>query len=216
MVTRVPSTLIREEEIDLASVPWSLETGRNLLTQARRISIFPLQLHEPRWQRNNLNARDRDSGIKKYGFGSCGRAGILRDDWCVPVLSVPPRLDEQLPLVDTPTWTMSTTWQISSAQRTCRTSDPNSHARRFGRQRPRLIWRILRRLTYLRGSPANQRCLVRSLRRRPGALAVSASEGTNILRTLPLILGTLQENEPAILAVLDRVEDVTIPSRAAS
>ena len=101
MVTRVPSTLIREEEIDLASVPWSLETGLNLLTQARRFSIFPLQLHEPRWQRSYHNARDRDSGIKKYGFGSCGRAGILRGYWCVHVLSVRPRLYEQLRLVDT-------------------------------------------------------------------------------------------------------------------
>ncbi len=50
----------------------------------------------------------------------------------------------------------------------------------------------------------------------PALLAVSASEGINILRNTPSILSTLQENVRAIRAVLDRVEVVTIPSHAAS
>ena len=60
MDTRALSTLIREEKIELASVPYALETGRKLTTRERRFSIIPLQLHEPRWQRNSQNARDRD------------------------------------------------------------------------------------------------------------------------------------------------------------
>ena len=50
----------------------------------------------------------------------------------------------------------------------------------------------------------------------PALLAVSASEGTNILRNMPSILSTLQENVRAIRAVLDRVDAITIPSHAAS
>lgn len=50
----------------------------------------------------------------------------------------------------------------------------------------------------------------------PALLAVSASEGINILRNTPSILSTLQENVRAIRAVLDRVETITIPSHAAS
>ncbi|KAN0139450.1 Pyridoxal phosphate-dependent transferase [Lactarius tabidus] len=50
----------------------------------------------------------------------------------------------------------------------------------------------------------------------PALLAVSASEGINILRNTPSILSTLQENVRAIRAVLDRVEAITIPSHAAS
>jgi serine palmitoyltransferase len=50
----------------------------------------------------------------------------------------------------------------------------------------------------------------------PALLAVSASEGINILRNTPSILSTLQENVRAIRAVLDRVEALTIPSHAAS
>ncbi|KAI9452056.1 serine palmitoyltransferase [Lactarius psammicola] len=50
----------------------------------------------------------------------------------------------------------------------------------------------------------------------PALLAVSASEGINILRNTPSILSTLQENVRAIRAVLDRVEVITIPSHAAS
>ncbi|KAH9029593.1 pyridoxal phosphate-dependent transferase [Lactarius pseudohatsudake] len=46
----------------------------------------------------------------------------------------------------------------------------------------------------------------------PALLAVSASEGINILRNTPSILSTLQENVRAIRAVLDRVEAITIPS----
>ena len=50
----------------------------------------------------------------------------------------------------------------------------------------------------------------------PALLAVSASEGINILRNTPSILTTLQENLRAIRAVLDRVEAITIPSHASS
>jgi len=50
----------------------------------------------------------------------------------------------------------------------------------------------------------------------PALLAVSASEGINILRNTPSILSTLQENVRAIRAVLDRVEAIMIPSHAAS
>ncbi|KAH8977845.1 serine palmitoyltransferase [Lactarius hatsudake] len=50
----------------------------------------------------------------------------------------------------------------------------------------------------------------------PALLAVSASEGINILRNTPSILSTLQENVRAIRAVLDRVEAITIPSHPAS
>ena len=50
----------------------------------------------------------------------------------------------------------------------------------------------------------------------PALLAVSASEGINILRNTPSILSTLQENVRAIRAVLDRIDTVTIPSHAAS
>jgi len=50
----------------------------------------------------------------------------------------------------------------------------------------------------------------------PALLAVSASEGINILRNTPSILSTLQENVRAIRRVLDRVETLTIPSHAAS
>ncbi|KAI9438092.1 hypothetical protein H4582DRAFT_1952659, partial [Lactarius indigo] len=50
----------------------------------------------------------------------------------------------------------------------------------------------------------------------PSLLAVSASEGINILRNTPSILSTLQENVRAMRAVLDRVDGITIPSHAAS
>ena len=50
----------------------------------------------------------------------------------------------------------------------------------------------------------------------PALLAVSASEGINILRNTPSILSTLQENVRAIRGVLDRVDAITIPSHAAS
>ena len=50
----------------------------------------------------------------------------------------------------------------------------------------------------------------------PALLAVSASEGINILRNTPSILSTLQENVRVIRAALDRIESVTIPSHAAS
>ncbi|KAH9016170.1 hypothetical protein EDB84DRAFT_1632326, partial [Lactarius hengduanensis] len=50
----------------------------------------------------------------------------------------------------------------------------------------------------------------------PALLAVSASEGINILRNTPSILSTLQENVRAIRAVLDPVKAITIPSHPAS
>ena len=50
----------------------------------------------------------------------------------------------------------------------------------------------------------------------PALLAVSASEGINILRNTPSILSTLQENVRAIRAILDRVEAITISLHAAS
>jgi serine palmitoyltransferase len=50
----------------------------------------------------------------------------------------------------------------------------------------------------------------------PALLAVSASEGINILRNTPSILSTLQENIRAIRTVLERVDCITIPSHAAS
>ncbi|KAG6902291.1 hypothetical protein C0995_001901 [Termitomyces sp. Mi166 len=50
----------------------------------------------------------------------------------------------------------------------------------------------------------------------PALLAVSASEGINILRSSPSILSTLQENVRAARAILDRVDCITIPSHPAS
>ncbi len=50
----------------------------------------------------------------------------------------------------------------------------------------------------------------------PAGLALSASEGINILRNTPSILSKLQKNVRMIRAVLDRVEAVTIPSHSAS
>lgn len=50
----------------------------------------------------------------------------------------------------------------------------------------------------------------------PALLAVSASEGINILRNTPSILSTLQENIRAIRNILERVDCITMPSHAAS
>lgn len=50
----------------------------------------------------------------------------------------------------------------------------------------------------------------------PAALAVSASEAMNILRSTPSILATLQENTRAARAILDRIDCITIPSHPAS
>lgn len=50
----------------------------------------------------------------------------------------------------------------------------------------------------------------------PAALAVSASEGINILRDAPSIMTTLQENVRAVHAVLDKVDCIIIPSHPAS
>lgn len=50
----------------------------------------------------------------------------------------------------------------------------------------------------------------------PALLAVSASEGINILRSTPSILTGLQENVQAAHAILDRVDCITIPSHPAS
>jgi serine palmitoyltransferase len=50
----------------------------------------------------------------------------------------------------------------------------------------------------------------------PPLLAVSASEGINILRSTPSILSTLQDNIRTARAILDRVDCITIPSHPAS
>ncbi|KAH9474532.1 Serine palmitoyltransferase 1 [Psilocybe cubensis] len=50
----------------------------------------------------------------------------------------------------------------------------------------------------------------------PALLAVSASEGINILRNTPSIFETLQDNVRAARAILDRVDCITIPSHPAS
>lgn len=50
----------------------------------------------------------------------------------------------------------------------------------------------------------------------PAALAVSASEGINILRSTPSILTALQENVRAAHAILDRVDCIMVPSHPAS
>ncbi|TFY83161.1 hypothetical protein EWM64_g853 [Hericium alpestre] len=50
----------------------------------------------------------------------------------------------------------------------------------------------------------------------PALLAVSASEGINMLRDTPSILSTLQENIRAIRSILLRVDCISIPSHPAS
>jgi len=50
----------------------------------------------------------------------------------------------------------------------------------------------------------------------PALLAVSASEGINILRNTPSILETLQENVCAARSILDRLDCITISSHPAS
>ncbi|ESK92361.1 serine c-palmitoyltransferase [Moniliophthora roreri MCA 2997] len=50
----------------------------------------------------------------------------------------------------------------------------------------------------------------------PPLLAVSGSEGINILRSTPSILETLHENVHAARAILDRMDNITIPSHPAS
>jgi serine palmitoyltransferase len=45
----------------------------------------------------------------------------------------------------------------------------------------------------------------------PAILAVSASEGINILCNTPSILSTLQENVHAIRAILERIDCIAIP-----
>lgn len=50
----------------------------------------------------------------------------------------------------------------------------------------------------------------------PALLAVSASEGINILRSTPSIFETLQDNIRAARAILDRIDCITVPSHSAS
>ncbi|KAF9052215.1 serine palmitoyltransferase [Hymenopellis radicata] len=50
----------------------------------------------------------------------------------------------------------------------------------------------------------------------PPLLAVSGSEGINILRSSPSILESLHDNTRAARSILDRVEGITIPSHPAS
>jgi serine palmitoyltransferase len=50
----------------------------------------------------------------------------------------------------------------------------------------------------------------------PPLLAVSASEGINILRSTPSILSTLHENIRTARSILERLDSITIPSHPAS
>ena len=50
----------------------------------------------------------------------------------------------------------------------------------------------------------------------PALLAVSASEGINVLTDTPSILSTLQDNVRAVRHILDRVDSITIPSHSIS
>ncbi|KAJ8072793.1 serine palmitoyltransferase component [Marasmius tenuissimus] len=50
----------------------------------------------------------------------------------------------------------------------------------------------------------------------PPLLAVSGSEGINVLRSTPSILDALHENVRAARSILDRLENITIPSHPAS
>jgi serine palmitoyltransferase len=50
----------------------------------------------------------------------------------------------------------------------------------------------------------------------PPLLAVSGSEGINILRNTPSVLATLHDNIRAARAVLDKVDCISIPSHPAS
>jgi serine palmitoyltransferase len=50
----------------------------------------------------------------------------------------------------------------------------------------------------------------------PALLAVSASEGINILRHTPSILAALQDNIRVARSILDRLDCITIPSHPAS
>lgn len=50
----------------------------------------------------------------------------------------------------------------------------------------------------------------------PPLLAVSASEGINILRNNPSILEALHDNARAARAILDKIDGITIPSHPAS
>jgi serine palmitoyltransferase len=50
----------------------------------------------------------------------------------------------------------------------------------------------------------------------PSLLAVSASEGINILRNTPSILSSLQDNIHVARSILDKLDCITIPSHPAS
>lgn len=50
----------------------------------------------------------------------------------------------------------------------------------------------------------------------PALLAVSASEGINVLRNTPSVFETLQANVHAAHAILDKLDCITIPSHPAS
>ncbi|KAH9018459.1 hypothetical protein EDB84DRAFT_647926 [Lactarius hengduanensis] len=86
----------------------------------------------------------------------------------------------------------------------------NRHDRRIGRQRGQLIGFIVVGHQRINGTSFVFSAAV------PVLLAVSASEGIDILRNMPSILNTLQENVRATRAVLDCVEAITNPSRTAS
>jgi serine palmitoyltransferase len=50
----------------------------------------------------------------------------------------------------------------------------------------------------------------------PALLAVSASEGLNILRNAPAVFGTLQGNIRAARSILDKLDCITVPSHPTS
>jgi serine palmitoyltransferase len=50
----------------------------------------------------------------------------------------------------------------------------------------------------------------------PALLAVSASEGLNILRNTPSVFSTLQDNIRAARSILDKLDGITVPSHSTS
>ena len=74
----------------------------------------------------------------------------------------------------------------------------------------------MRGFPYHGGSPVHQRPSFVFSAAVLALLAVSASEGIDILKNRQSMLGTLQENVRAICAVLDRNDSLTIPSHATS
>ncbi|KAH9015327.1 hypothetical protein EDB85DRAFT_2295648 [Lactarius pseudohatsudake] len=82
----------------------------------------------------------------------------------------------------------------------------NRHDRRIGRQRAQLIGFIVVGHQRINGTSFVFSAAV------PALLAVSVSEGIDILQNMPSILSALQENVLATRAVLDCVEAITPPN----